>query len=363
MLWRREEVQQRADRDRALDLGLAHHDDDVGDQHRLLRLVQQLDRAGAIEDRPRVAEEGRVGDVDLGRHAAGPRLGGVIADRIAVAHAAAPAGRAAGEQQRFEQCRLARQIRADQGDTAGGARHRDPPLQSGRGRHAARAALLFHGHGSWRAAPSEAIGIWRCPATAARGRRARCGRRLRAVRRSRSRRRCGNAAPGRRPRHARPRRPRPRADSARKLRHSRSSCPWGALADEAGAGRVDVEGAFRPRAIEARHLVQRVDDEVAALLEEEVVLGDEVLRAVQRLDRRGLADRARVGGRVRLDRAHRLDQLARAAGIADAPAGHAIGLRDAVDGQGALIEPRLDLGDRPIAEIVVDDSARTCRRS
>ncbi len=137
-----EKAQQRADRDRALDLGLAHHDDDVGDQHRLLRLIEQLDRAGAIEDRPGVAEKGRVGDVDLGRHAAGARLGGVIADRIAVAHAAAAGGRAAGEEQRFEQRRLARQIGADQGDTAGGSGHRDPPLQSGPGRYAACAAIL-----------------------------------------------------------------------------------------------------------------------------------------------------------------------------------------------------------------------------
>ena len=55
-----------------------------------------------------------------------------------------------------------------------------------------------------------------------------------------------------------------------------------------------------------------------------------------------------------MNRAHRLDQLLGAARIADAPAGHAIGLRDAVDGQRAVIEPRLDLRDRAIFEIVVD---------
>ena len=161
MSWRARKRKKRADRDRALDLGLAHHDDDVGDQHRLLRLVQQFDRARAIEDRPLVAEIGRVGDVELGRHLAGARLGGVIADRIAFAHAAAAAGRAAGEQHGFEQRRLARQIRANQGDTAGGARHRTPPLRSGRGRRGgARAAALVHGTGSWRAVPTLAIGIW-----------------------------------------------------------------------------------------------------------------------------------------------------------------------------------------------------------
>src|SRR5205814_958546 len=67
----------------------------------------------------------------------------------------------------------------------------------------------------------------------------------------------------------------------------------GMLANQPSAGRVDIEGAFGARAIEPRHLVQQVDDEVAALLEQKAVLRDEILRAVERLDRRGLADRAR----------------------------------------------------------------------
>ena len=129
----------------------------------------------------------------------------------------------------------------------------------------------------------------------------------------------------------------------------------GSLADDAGAGRVDIERALGPRAKQAGHPVQHIDDEVAPLLEAAVVDRDEILRPGQRLDRRRLADRARVGGRVRLDRAHRLDQRLRAAAIADPPAGHAIGLRDAVDRQGALVEPRLDLGDRRELEIVIDE--------
>ena len=37
------------------------------------------------------------------------------------------------------------------------------------------------------------------------------------------------------------------------------------LTDEAGAGRVDVERALRPRAVETGHLVQQIDDEIARL--------------------------------------------------------------------------------------------------
>src|SRR6202011_2753763 len=97
------------------------------------------------------------------------------------------------------------------------------------------------------------------------------------------------------------------------------------LADGTGAGRIDVEGALRPRAIDALGLIEHRDHEIAALLEHLVVHWNEILRTVQRFDRGPLRDRRRVRGRLRLDRRHRLDQLRRPAGIADAPAGHAIG--------------------------------------
>src|SRR3546814_3929954 len=45
----------------------------------------------------------------------------------------------------------------------------------------------------------------------------------------------------------------------------------------------------------------------------------EGLGAVQRLDRRRLADRRGVGGRLRLHLGHRLDERLRAGGVADAP--------------------------------------------
>ena len=55
--------------------------------------------------------------------------------------------------------------------------------------------------------------------------------------------------------------------------------------------RIDVERALRPRAVQALGLVQHRHDQVAALLEHRGVLGDEVLRPVQRRHRRRLADR------------------------------------------------------------------------
>ena len=63
----------------------------------------------------------------------------------------------------------------------------------------------------------------------------------------------------------------------------------------------------------------------------------------------------RVGGRLRLDRRHRLDERLRAAAIADAPAGHGIGLRHAVDGERALDQRRLDLGEGREDEAVIDE--------
>src|SRR6516165_11409548 len=126
----------------------------------------------------------------------------------------------------------------------------------------------------------------------------------------------------------------------------------GSLTDDAGAGRIDVERPLGPRAEQAGYPIENVDDEVAPFLEALVMNRDEILWSVNGLDRRRLADRARVGGRVRLDRTHRLDQLLRPYAIADAPAGHAIGLRHAVDGQRSFVKARLDLGDRLELEIV-----------
>jgi len=57
-----------------LDLRLDNDDGDVADQQRPLRLIKQLDRTRAVEDRPAVPEKTRAGDVELGRHLAGARF-------------------------------------------------------------------------------------------------------------------------------------------------------------------------------------------------------------------------------------------------------------------------------------------------
>src|SRR5689334_9817007 len=82
---------------------------------------------------------------------------------------------------------------------------------------------------------------------------------------------------------------------------------------------------------------------IAPLLEGLLEAGQMVLRAVQGLDRRPLRDGRGAGRLLALQRVHRLDQLDRAGGVADAPAGHRIGLRHAVHGQRALVERGLDL--------------------
>ena len=66
------------------------------------------------------------------------------------------------------------------------------------------------------------------------------------------------------------------------------------FADGTGAARIDVERAFRLRTAQAVRLVQHRHDEIAPLDELGVVLGDEVLRTIQRLDGRRLRDRGWV---------------------------------------------------------------------
>ena len=62
------------------------------------------------------------------------------------------------------------------------------------------------------------------------------------------------------------------------------------FADRAGTGWKDVKGTFRYRASQALALVQGRDRQVAAGLEDLVMICDEGLRAVQGFDRRRPAD-------------------------------------------------------------------------
>src|SRR4029077_4635695 len=92
------------------------------------------------------------------------------------------------------------------------------------------------------------------------------------------------------------------------------------LADGAGARRINIKSAFRLRALDAAGLIEHRDAQIAPLLEDLVVLGDEVLWPIERLDRRPLRHRRRVRRRLRLDYRHRLDQVLRPPGKADPPA-------------------------------------------
>ena len=79
------------------------------------------------------------------------------------------------------------------------------------------------------------------------------------------------------------------------------------------------------------------------------------LVAVQRLDRGPLADRRRAGDALRLQHVHGIDQHFRSRAIADAPAGHAIGLGKPVQGQGTAEKLRLHGGKRREFDTIIAD--------
>lgn len=54
---------------------------------------------------------------------------------------------------------------------------------------------------------------------------------------------------------------------------------------------IDIECAFRRRALEAARLVEHGDHEIAALFEDRIVLFDEVLRTIECFDGGPLSDR------------------------------------------------------------------------
>ena len=168
---------------------------------------------------------------------------------------------------------------------------------------------------------------------------------LLAAARSRSRRRSGNRDPCRRRRRGPRRRLRSRAGSGRSPRCLASTvAARRAPADRAGAARIDVERALRADGSAAPAPGSACSTTRSRRCAEDRGCARPGSPAVpfERRDRRRLADRARVGGALRLDLGHRPDQLGRAAGIADPPAGHGIGLGDAVHRQAASPQPRLD---------------------
>ncbi len=123
--------------------------------------------------------------------------------------------------------------------------------------------------------------------------------------------------------------------------------------------RVGVERALRHRAVDALDLVEHRDDRLAAAVERRLhpVDGREV--ALDRGEGRSLRDVGDVGGRVRLEVRRRGHQVLRADHPADPPAGHRVGLGDAVDDHAVVGEVRAEHGQRAglhavVHEVLVD---------
>ena len=122
---------------------------------------------------------------------------------------------------------------------------------------------------------------------------------------------------------------------------------------------IDIEGALGHRALDIFRLVQHGDHEVPALLEGVAEDRQMVLRAVEGLHGGPLGDSAGARGLLALQQVKRLDEGIGTRRIADAPAGHGVALRHAVEGEGAVHQTGLDLADRgelevPIGQMFVD---------
>ena len=109
---------------------------------------------------------------------------------------------------------------------------------------------------------------------------------------------------------------------------------------ETGGGDVgeDVKSAFRFETFQA-HFAKTVVDEAAAA----VVLGDHFVHVFfavpQRLDGGDLGGNGSAEHGVLVDFGHGSDDLRRAKGVADAPAGHGVGFGETVEKKGALFHP------------------------
>jgi hypothetical protein len=118
-----EELEQRGHRDRPLDDRLDDHHRQIGDHQRGLRLIGELDRAGAVDEGPGIAQELGRGHIDLGAHLAGLGHRAGVADRAAILDRALTRDGAGQKQKAFEQCGLAAEVWADEHRNSR-ARHR-----------------------------------------------------------------------------------------------------------------------------------------------------------------------------------------------------------------------------------------------
>ena len=150
------------------------------------------------------------------------------------------------------------------------------------------------------------------PFTATPRRSAGCAGRRPPAARSRSHRRCGSSGRARRPSRAPPPRLPPPAVRTTKSSSVSMVLPDGAvLPDRPGAGRIDVERAFRGRALQmprpgsaSRRRGRAAPRRLSGTPR------DEVLRPVERLDRRPLRDGAGARRLLALHHVHRLDRAA-----------------------------------------------------
>ena len=111
-----EELEQRRHGDQPLEDGLDHHQRGVAAERGAVGVLDELDRARAVENGEVEAMGGEAGHADLGAHLPGPRLGAGVADRGAVGHAALAPDGAGHEQHALEQGGLAGTAGPDQGD-------------------------------------------------------------------------------------------------------------------------------------------------------------------------------------------------------------------------------------------------------
>ena len=127
------------------------------------------------------------------------------------------------------------------------------------------------------------------------------------------------------------------------------------LAEQPLHRRVGVERAVRGRADDAVDLVEHRHDGLAAPVEGDLHLLHRGQVAADRGERGPLGDVGDVGGGVRLQVGGGLDQVGRADHPADPPAGHRVGLGDAVDDDAVVGEERAEHRHRAGVDAVVDE--------
>jgi predicted AAA+ superfamily ATPase len=127
------------------------------------------------------------------------------------------------------------------------------------------------------------------------------------------------------------------------------------LADGRADVREGVEGAAAFYALHAGDGVEAVHHEAMAFPEGGQHGLDAGLVAVEGRLRRHLGDGGGVGGALGLDVVHGGDDVRRAGAVADAPAGHGVGLGHAVEHHGAVVQVRAGVEDVVVGAVRHED--------